>query len=366
MNPNGVDRRTPHSRATMEAQKTYLPLLDRLREKAAALPRTRTMGLALIDALVRMNMRWEALQLHKSLEQHPFRLVNVLVKQAISDLDVWRSIAFCDGGVALEEERGVMERRHHDLFQTLWTSFDSSHYLDRIQLFDLRLSTGLTAIFFAGARVIDMGCGHGNFGHAILNAGAAFVLGIDYGEESIRYAKEARDRLGVSADRLRFEVGSVYAVPEPDASFDVAIQNGVFHHLQEEDQAYREMFRLMKPGGWAWIYTEGEGSIARDLFQASAQILSDVPARLVQEHLAHLGFSINKRYHLGDGLKAVYRATSVAELQKRLAGIGFGQFRRLSGGVDTDLDVNDEDAWAKEKFGEGDIRLLAMKMPRDA
>jgi hypothetical protein len=35
----------------------------------------------------------------------------------------------------------------------------------------------------------------------------------------------------------------------------------------------------------------------------------------------------------------------------------------LDRGVATDLEVNGEDPWAKEKFGEGDIRLISMKRP---
>lgn len=348
----------------MSVAKTYLITMERLREKSASLPRTRTMGLARVDALVRMNMRWEGYQLDKSLERHPWVLADELVQQAIADLGVWESIAFCDGEITLDEEWGSMEEKHHDLFQTLWTSFDPAQYQDRIKLFDLRLATNdLDSGFLEGARVIDMGCGHGNFAHSILNAGASFVLGVDYGEESIAYSNEAREHLGASPDRLRFEVGSVYSVPEPDGSFDFAVQNGVFHHLDDEDAAYREMYRLLKPGGWAWVYTEGEGSVARDFFHASVQMLADVPARLIQEHVAHLGFSINKRYHLGDGLKAVYRATTLAGIQGRLEAIGFGEFRRLSGGVATDLDFDGSDPWEKEKFGEGDIRLLARKVP---
>lgn len=256
-----------------------------------------------------------------------------------------------------------MEEEHQDLFQSLWTQFDADQYRERITRYDDRLRFNrLETGTFEGMRVVDMGCGHGNFDHAILNAGAAEVVGVDYGENSICYAEAARDRLGVPESRLRFILSTVYDVPEASGSFDAAVQNGVFHHLDDEDRAYREMHRLLKPDGIAWVYTEGEGSIARDLFHVSVQILADVPARLVQEHLAHLGFSINKRYHLGDGLKAVYRATSWADMTGRLEAIGFGNFRRLIGGFDTDLDITDADPYAAEKYGEGDIRLLATKL----
>ncbi len=345
-------------------EKTYLARLDALKRLAGELPRTRFMALARIEALIRMNMGWEALQLDRNLPDHPFKLTHDLVDRAIASLESARSIAFCDGGLPLDVDPRdqTMEEEHHDLFQSLWVQFDADQYRERIARYDDRLRfNDLHKGVFDGMRVVDMGCGHGNFDHAILNAGAAEVVGVDYGEESIRYAEAARDRLNVPESKLRFIHATVYDVPEESGSFDAAVQNGVFHHLDDEDRAYTEMHRLLKPGGIAWVYTEGEGSIARDLFHVSVQILADVPAALVQAHLAHLGFSINKRYHLGDGLKAVYRATSVDALKARLDAIGFGDYRRLIGGFDTDLDVTGDDPYAAEKFGEGDIRLLARK-----
>ncbi len=346
-------------------EKTYLPRLQELKRLATDLPRTRFMALSRIEALIRMNMGWEALQYDTALAEHPFLLTHRLVDRAIEDLEAARKIAFCDGGLSLDHDprEQSMEEEHQDLFQSLWTQFDANQYRERITRYDDRLRfNGLESGTFEGMRVVDMGCGHGNFDHAILNAGAAEVVGVDYGENSIRYAEAARDRLGVPESRLRFILSTVYDVPEASGSFDAAVQNGVFHHLDDEYRAYREMHRLLKLGGIAWVYTEGEGSIARDLFHVSVQILADVPARLVQEHLAHLGFSINKRYHLGDGLKAVYRATSWADMTGRLESIGFGDFRRLIGGFDTDLDITDADPYAAEKYGEGDIRLLATKL----
>lgn len=344
--------------------KIYLETLGTLKELADSMPHTRTMAIAKIDSLMKLNMSWEKLQLNKSLESHPFHLADKLVQQAIEDLKLWQSLEFCDGKISIDSENSaVMEQNHHKLFQSLWTSFNEKQYLERIKLYDFRLSVNkIDHTLLKDKRVIDMGCGHGNFAHAIINAGAREVVGIDFGESSIEYAIAAREQLKVTEDKIKFKLSSVYEVNEPSESFDFAIQNGVFHHLEDEDKAYKEMYRLLKPNGSAWIYTEGEGSIARDLFHVTVQILSEVPSALVNEHLAHLGFSINKRYHLGDSLKAVYKAISWEQLTGKLSRIGFGNFIRLKGGMSYDLDIIDDDPWAKEKFGEGDIRLLATKM----
>jgi SAM-dependent methyltransferase len=258
-----------------------------------------------------------------------------------------------------------MEERHHDLFQELWVNFDEADYEDRIDRYRHRLRVNdLATGFLDGKACIDFGCGHGNFAHALLRDGAGSVTGIDYGEESIRFAIAARDRLGVPAATLDFRVESVYGTSAADASFDFAIQNGVFHHLDDEDAAYREVHRVLKPGGWFWIYTDGAGGLTHDLWDVSVRILRDVPAPLVIEVLDFLEVETNKRYHLGDGLNAVYRHSTYEDLIARLQGYGFGNPRRLVGGFPTDLDhdVVEADPYGVEKFGSGDIRVLVQKV----
>jgi hypothetical protein len=66
-------------------------------------------------------------------------------------------------------------------------------------------------------------------------------------------------------------------------------------------------------------------------------VLRAIPAELVIETLDFLGVETNKRYHLGDGLNAVYRHTTYEDFLARLAGYGFGNPRRLTGGRGTTL-----------------------------
>jgi hypothetical protein len=76
-----------------------------------------------------------------------------------------------------------------------------------------------------------------------------------------------------------------------------------------------------------------------------------------------MNLSTGKRYHLGDNLNAVYRHTGYGEFVERLKSYGFDDFRRLTGGYATDFDADVllSDPWGREKFGEGDIRVLARK-----
>lgn len=40
-------------------------------------------------------------------------------------------------------------------------------------------------------------------------------------------------------------------IPYPDKTFDVIVCNHVLEHVEDDRQAMRELFRVLKPGGWA-------------------------------------------------------------------------------------------------------------------
>jgi SAM-dependent methyltransferase len=348
------------------ADKLYPVDLEELKQAADALPNTRMHVIAKVTALVAMNMRWETIMVDRNFPESPGPHVRRIIRDAQSQLEAWQEASFIEGpSEPLGDVSDAMEDRHHDLFQDLWINFSESEYEDRIARYTHRLEINdLADGFFGGKDVIDFGCGHGNFLHACLRAGATSGLGIDFGEGSIAYAIAARDRLGVGSQQLDFEKASVYDCGRPDSSFDVAIQNGVFHHLDDEDSAYREVHRVLRRGGWLWIYTDGAGGVSHDLWDASVHILKDVPHAAILEVLDFLGVETNKRYHLGDGLNAVYRHASYEDFTARLAGYGFGNVRRLVGGYPTDFDhdVIAQDRFGAEKFGSGDIRVLVQKL----
>ena len=185
------------------------------------------------------------------------------------------------------------------------------------------------------------------------------MTGIDYGEKSIIYAKNVSRKKGLDRKAV-FKRASVYETGMEESAFDFAVQNGVFHHLDDENKAIREARRILKKGGWFWYYTDGEGGISYDLWDTSVDILKDVPVLFIEKILESMNVKREKIVHLSDGLSATYAHTNWDEITKRLASHGFGEFRRLTGGFDTDFDLDkiEGDPYGKEKFGEGDLRIL--------
>jgi choline kinase/ubiquinone/menaquinone biosynthesis C-methylase UbiE len=99
-------------------------------------------------------------------------------------------------------------------------------------------------------RVLDVGTGTGIVAHAV-SPFVAEVVGIDVSTEMLAHARASRVANEV------FEEGDVCNLRFPNNWFDKVTARMVFHHLIESgNQAMRECYRVLKPGG-ATILSEG-------------------------------------------------------------------------------------------------------------
>ena len=105
----------------------------------------------------------------------------------------------------------------------------------------------------AGMRVLDAGCGTGNFSLKMAALGAT-VEGVDLSEPMIGYAKE-KAQASSYADQLHFQVGDLYDLPFADESFDAVLSMAAFEFIHEDRRALEEFMRVVKPGGRVLIGT---------------------------------------------------------------------------------------------------------------
>lgn len=92
--------------------------------------------------------------------------------------------------------------------------------------------------------VMDFACGAG-----ISTVGMAehvsSVVGVDYSEEMIRYAKER----GAGKDNVSFLAGTIDDASIEAGSFDVVVAFNVLHLLDDVDTVIERVSSLLKPGG---------------------------------------------------------------------------------------------------------------------
>ncbi len=260
-------------------------------------------------------------------------------------------------------EKFSKENIHKKLFQLLWTNFSFEEFKkERLGRYLKRIKINKLKPLLKNKKIIDFGCGHGNFLMSCYLNGSKFGLGIDYGQESIKYANLTKKKMKISSKNLQFKVATVYDTKEKKNTFDLAIQNGVFHHLKNESKAYKEVYRVLKPGGYFWVYTVGGGGVKDKVSKLCFRILRNLNKKIIFDIIKSTGLSTNKEYYIGDSFNAEYNFRSKESLINDLKKIGFVNFKQLNGGMKTDFDKPFiKDKFFEEKYGSGDLRFLCQK-----
>ena len=91
----------------------------------------------------------------------------------------------------------------------------------------------------APTRVLDAGCGRGDFAERLAAAGLA-VIGLDQSERMVELTRER----GIEA-----VVGDIEALPFENGAFDAACANHVLYHLPDVGRGIAELARVLRPGG---------------------------------------------------------------------------------------------------------------------
>ena len=92
-------------------------------------------------------------------------------------------------------------------------------------------------------RVLDCGCGAGEYVRALLGRGAD-AYGVEFDAQKIADGQAQGGELAA-----RIGVGDLEALAFPDASFDVALLNEVLEHVPDDAAALAEVRRVLRPGG---------------------------------------------------------------------------------------------------------------------
>lgn len=109
-----------------------------------------------------------------------------------------------------------------------------------------------------GDRVLDVGSGLGGPARMAAAHYGAEVSGIDLTEAFCDSARKLSALVGL--DRIRIEQGDALAMPFADNSFDVVFTLHVAMNIADKEGLYREIARVLKPGGTFGLYDIVAGS----------------------------------------------------------------------------------------------------------
>jgi SAM-dependent methyltransferase len=127
----------------------------------------------------------------------------------------------------LEDEEGILANEH---FEYVFTT----HF-------------GLLPSFYAGKRILDVGCGpRGSLEWATM---AAERVGLDP-------LVDTYHELGIDRHTMTYVSGYAERMPFPDESFDVVSSCNSLDHVDRLDRAIAEIKRVLKPGGVFLLLTD--------------------------------------------------------------------------------------------------------------
>ena len=100
-----------------------------------------------------------------------------------------------------------------------------------------------------GETVVDLGSGSGTdtFVAALKVGDGGRVVGIDMTDAQLEKASSLRDRDGFAG--VEYRKSYIEALPIGDASVDAVISNGVINLSPDKPAVFREVARILKPGG---------------------------------------------------------------------------------------------------------------------
>lgn len=124
--------------------------------------------------------------------------------------------------------------------------------------------------FAPGQKYLDMGCGNGAAPIKLARAYDLDVTGIDVDPAQI----QAAEKVSAGIANIHFATLDGTVLPFDDSKFNIVATNKVMHHIPHWEQAWAEMVRVLKPGGYLLfndlVYPNWLAAIGRTLAKSWA------------------------------------------------------------------------------------------------
>lgn len=163
-------------------------------------------------------------------------------------------------------------------------------------------------------RIVDIGTGPGWLLMKLYEQSSKLrVIGVDVSSGMVSKARKNIKQVRLS-DVIEMKQGSADALPFDDKTFDVVVSTGSIHHWKKPETGLNEIYRILKPSGYALIY----------------DIVSDTPKAVLQEAKRQFGrfrmfmlwfHAFEEPFYSTQGFESLPRSTLFKEGQIRFVGV---------------------------------------------
>lgn len=120
------------------------------------------------------------------------------------------------------------------------------------------------------------------------------VYGIDMTPDMLELARKNAEKSGLK--NVEFLEGQIDSIPMPDASADLVISNCVINLAPDKERVFREIFRILKPGGRLAVSDIAlKRTLPQDLAESAAALVGCIAGAIsiadYEQGLQKVGFS---------------------------------------------------------------------------
>jgi len=199
---------------------------------------------------------------------------------------------------------------------------DEFHIRGRAATLELARAAGLDST----RRVLDVGSGVGGTSRCLATEFGCRVTGIDLTDEYCRAAAILSAKIGL-AELVDYRQGDATNLPFDDGSFDVVWTEHVAMNIPDKSRLYREMHRVLKPGGTLAIYDILAGPSGPVLFPVPWAHTPDTSFLVRPEELRKLleeaGFKVSDWSDTTDAARAWFVSLAEKICKEGLPPLGF-------------------------------------------
>ena len=148
------------------------------------------------------------------------------------------------------------------------------------------------------SKALDLGCGGGrNAGELLIKYPDIYVTAVDYSDLSVAKAREYNRDMIVSG-RCTVQQGDVSDLHLPEENYDLATAFETIYFWPGLEKCFRQVAKVVKPGGYFLICNESDGEDATGLkFEKIIDGMKCHTAEEIESALKNAGFSKVKSVH---------------------------------------------------------------------
>ena len=300
--------------------------------------------------------------INKKIFNHNLQALNktldnlILSIKSISKIGHYKNLNLIEGIFSNQDKVNTQK-----LFGSLWKERKVEKYLDsKKTLLGLLKRNNLNLKFFKGKSILDMGCGSGRFTIAFSALKAKKIVGVDLGDDGLKIGRLiARDK---KLKNIRFVKASVLNLPFKKNSFDFIFCKGVLHHTGDTYKGLKNLKKVLKKNGTAFLYLYGSGGIFWYTRKAMRKVMKKISYNFTINILKLIGMPARRTIFVDSWYVPIenHIDKNKLELWFKKNKISFIKYKKA---LKTELEyMENKDKFFQDMYGSGELRYIIKKL----